>query len=125
MIGTVKNSMTNPAMVNKTWCFPKEIFALKIIRPSRRIFTLIVIFENGDEIKVSSDQTWTDREGSIKPDSVYNGEIYDSRNDHPNWSRPGFNWNTPLIGPTMNSRNYIMFVSVGAWFYVYLAGIDL
>ena len=34
-------------------------------------------------------------------------------------------WNTPLTGPGMNSRNHIMFGSVGAWFYSHLAGIDL
>ena len=42
-------------------------------------------------MQVVSDLTWTGREGSIKHDSVYNGEIYDSRSDRPNWSRPGFN----------------------------------
>jgi alpha-L-rhamnosidase len=34
-------------------------------------------------------------------------------------------WNTPLTGPGMNSRNHIMFGSIGAWFYSHLAGIDL
>ena len=33
-------------------------------------------------------------------------------------------WNAPLAGPHMNSRNHIMFGSVGAWFYSHLAGID-
>ena len=33
-------------------------------------------------------------------------------------------WNTPTVGPGMNSRNHIMFGSVGAWFYSHLAGID-
>jgi hypothetical protein len=42
-------------------------------------------------MQVLSDQTWRGREGSIKHDSVYNGEIYDSRNDRPNWARAGFN----------------------------------
>ncbi len=34
-------------------------------------------------------------------------------------------WNAPLGDPTMDSRNQIMFGSVGAWFYSHLAGIDL
>ncbi|CAF2815602.1 unnamed protein product [Rotaria sp. Silwood2] len=34
-------------------------------------------------------------------------------------------WNAPLTGPGMNSRNHIMFGSVGAWFYSHLAGIDV
>jgi alpha-L-rhamnosidase len=31
----------------------------------------------------------------------------------------------PFEGPGMNSRNHIMFGSIGAWFYSHLAGIDL
>ncbi len=42
-------------------------------------------------MEVVSDQTWTGREGSIKHDSVYNGELCDSRNDRPNWAQAGFN----------------------------------
>jgi alpha-L-rhamnosidase len=34
-------------------------------------------------------------------------------------------WDTPLEGPSMNSRNHHMYASVGAWFYSHLAGIDL
>ena len=33
-------------------------------------------------------------------------------------------WNSPFEGPGMNSRDHIMFGSVGAWFYSHLAGID-
>ena len=42
-------------------------------------------------MQVLSDQTWTGRQGSIKHDSVYNGEIYDSRDDRPGWAQAGFN----------------------------------
>jgi alpha-L-rhamnosidase len=34
-------------------------------------------------------------------------------------------WNAPIPGPGLNSRNHIMFGSVGAWFYSHLAGIEL
>ena len=34
-------------------------------------------------------------------------------------------WDAPFEGPDMNSRNHIMFGSVGAWFYSHLAGIEL
>jgi alpha-L-rhamnosidase len=34
-------------------------------------------------------------------------------------------WNTATAGPHMDSRNHIMFGSIGAWFYSHLAGIDL
>lgn len=33
-------------------------------------------------------------------------------------------WDAPFEGAEMNSRNHIMFGSVGAWFYSHLAGID-
>ena len=73
---------------------------MEILGPPRLLFTLLIKFENGDEMEVISDLTWTGREGSIKHDSVYNGEIRDNRNDRPNWSLPGFNdsitnWITP------------------------------
>ncbi|CAF1475050.1 unnamed protein product [Adineta ricciae] len=73
--------------------------------PPRLLFTLFITFMNGDEMKVFSDQTWTGREGSIKHDSVYNGEFCDSRNDRPNWARPGFNdslsaWIMPDLLPS-------------------------
>jgi alpha-L-rhamnosidase len=34
-------------------------------------------------------------------------------------------WDAPMKGPNMNSRNHIMYGSVGAWFYSHLAGIEL
>jgi hypothetical protein len=52
---------------------------------------LLITFENGDQMQVVSDQTWTGREGSIRHDSIYDGEICDRRNDRPNWSQAGFN----------------------------------
>ncbi len=42
-------------------------------------------------MQVHSDQTWTGREGSIKHDSVYNGEFCDSRTNRPDWARAEFN----------------------------------
>jgi hypothetical protein len=51
----------------------------------------MITFDNGDQTQVLSDLTWTGREGSIEYDTVYNGEIYDSRRDRPNWAQVGFN----------------------------------
>jgi alpha-L-rhamnosidase len=34
-------------------------------------------------------------------------------------------WDAPSEGPGMNSRNHIMYGSIGAWFYSHLAGVDL
>jgi hypothetical protein len=49
------------------------------------------MFQNGDDMQVLSDLTWTGREGSIKHDSVYNGEFCDSRGNRPGWAQAGFN----------------------------------
>jgi hypothetical protein len=56
-------------------------------------------------MEVVSDQTWTGRAGSIKHDSIYSGEIYDSRDDRSNWTRAGFQdplsaWIMPEIMPS-------------------------
>jgi hypothetical protein len=76
---------------------------------------LTISFQTGDDLQVLSDLTWTGREGSIKHDSVYNGEIRDSRNDRAGWAQPGFNdtlsaWITPesLPSPTSGSPEGIL-----------------
>lgn len=61
-----------------------------LIGPPRLLFTLLITFENGDQMEVVSDESWEGREGSIKYDSIYNGEIYDSRSDRLNWSQADF-----------------------------------
>ncbi len=68
------------------------------VGPPRLFFNLTITFKNGD-------QTWTGLEGSIKHDSVYNGEVYDSRNDHPDWARAGFNdsWSAWFITESLPS----------------------
>lgn len=53
-------------------------------------------------MNIVSDQTWTGRDGSIKQDHIYNGEIYDRRYDRDNWTRADFNdslsrWITPEL----------------------------
>jgi hypothetical protein len=64
-------------------------------------------------MQVLSDLTWLGRVGSIKHDSIYNGEIYDSRDDRLNWTQPGFNdplsaWITPDSLPSpINSTGVI------------------
>ncbi|UJR36739.1 hypothetical protein I4U23_029454 [Adineta vaga] len=73
--------------------------------PPRLMFVLRIVFENSQEMSVYSDQTWKGRQGSIVHDSVYNGEIVDSRYDRLNWAEVGFNdtlslWLTPEILPS-------------------------
>lgn len=62
-----------------------------VLGPPRLLFSLAITFDSGDVMQVVSDQTWIGRAGSIKHDSVYNGEFYDSRDDRPDWTRPSFN----------------------------------
>ncbi len=69
------------------------------------MFVLRIVFENSEDMSIYSDQTWKGRLGSILHDSVYNGEIVDSRYDRPNWAQVGFNdslslWLTPEIMPS-------------------------
>ena len=76
-----------------------------VLGPPRLLFSLSIKFDSGDELQVVSDRTWLGRAGSIKHDSVYNGEIYDSRDDRPGWTQPGFNdslsvWIAPDVMPT-------------------------
>ena len=66
-------------------------------------------------MQVLSDQTWLGRDGSIRHDSVYNGEFRDGRVDRPDWSKPGFNdtlsaWITPeaLPSPTNNGTTGVV-----------------
>jgi hypothetical protein len=77
------------------------------------MFSLNITFVNGEQMQVLSDLTWLGRVGSIKHDSVYNGEFYDSRDDRLNWARPGFTdpysaWVTPeSLSSPINSTGSI------------------
>lgn len=80
-------------------------FILIVSGPPRLVFTLTISFQTGDDMQVLSDLTWTGREGSVKHDSVYNGEIYDARTERVGWAQPGFNdslsvWITPEALPS-------------------------
>lgn len=109
MVGIVKNKLGEHPMVNRSlFClffFLGKFSVYKYVGPPRLLFTLNITFDNGNEMQVLSDQTWAGREGSIKYDSVYNGEIYDSRDDRPSWTRVGFNdplsaWIKPELLPS-------------------------
>jgi alpha-L-rhamnosidase len=105
MDGSVKKCFVSVVTVNKNLCFSNEISFSKLSGPPRLLFTLLITFENGDQMQVVSDQTWAGRAGSIKHDSIYSGEIYDSRDDRLNWTRAGFHdslsaWITPELMPS-------------------------
>jgi hypothetical protein len=109
MGGIVKSYRENQAMVNGIrYCPYSTGFFHTSLGPPRLLFILTISFENGEEMQVLSDQTWTGRQGPILYDSVYNGELYDARYDRPNWARVGFNdslsaWIMPeLMPPPVN-----------------------
>jgi len=84
----------------------------KKLGPPRLLFTLLITFENGDEMQVVSDQTWTGRAGAIKHDSIYGGEICGSLDYRTNWTQVGFSdpysaWITPeiLLSPGNKTSN--------------------
>jgi alpha-L-rhamnosidase len=55
---------------------------------------LNVELENGEKISVSSDPSWKQTDGPILEDSLYNGEVYDARQETPGWDLPGFDDST-------------------------------
>ena len=108
MVGTVKNNMFHPLLVNQVMVIQKKLniqsIHFEILGPPRLMFTLNIVHANSENTTVYSDLTWQGRQGSIVHDSVYNGEMVDQRNDRPNWAQVGFNdnltlWITPEIMP--------------------------
>ncbi len=51
---------------------------------------LNIEMEGGEKITVSSDPSWKQTAGPIVEDSIYDGEIYDARQETPGWDCPGF-----------------------------------
>lgn len=107
-----QNSKENYGSFNKFSLPFTDRSSVTISGPPRLLFTLTITFKNGNEMQVLSDQSWKGREGSIKHDSVYNGEICNSQDDRPDWTRHSFHdpysaWITPelLLSPVNSSLN--------------------
>jgi len=49
-----------------------------------------VDMEGGRTADVLTDSSWRVTQGPIQSDSVYNGDVYDARQETPGWDRPGF-----------------------------------
>ena len=71
------------------------------------------------------DNGYHDRALELITSSTYPSYGYMFNNPYENATTLWELWNAPFEGPGMNSRNHIMYGSVGAWFYSHLAGIDL
>ncbi|KAH3766526.1 family 78 glycoside hydrolase catalytic domain [Pelomyxa schiedti] len=61
---------------------------------------------------------------SIATQTDYPSYGYMFTNPYENATTLWEDWNAPFVGPRANSRNHIMFGSIDAWFYRYLAGIN-
>ena len=55
------------------------------------LFQMNIELADGKTVSVSSDASWKTAAGPVVSDSVYDGEIYDAREEKPGWDRPGFN----------------------------------
>lgn len=54
------------------------------------LLQLNVDLTNGERISVASNNSWKTAPGPVASDSVYDGEVYDSRQENPGWDQPGF-----------------------------------
>jgi alpha-L-rhamnosidase len=52
---------------------------------------LELVFEDGSDEKILTDQSWRASNGPILSASLYDGETYDARLEQAGWSEPGFN----------------------------------
>src|SRR5207249_2123010 len=55
------------------------------------LLQLNIAFKNENPISVVSDGSWKADQGPIVSDNVYDGEVYDARQEAPGWDRAGFN----------------------------------
>ena len=55
----------------------------------RFILELLLEYEDGRAVRLSSDGTWKTATGPIVFDSIYGGETYDARLEKAGWDRPG------------------------------------
>ena len=54
------------------------------------LLQLNVDLDNGQRVSVASNGSWKTARGPIVSDNVYDGEVYDSREESPGWDQAGF-----------------------------------
>jgi len=62
---------------------------------------ITIDLEGGDHLAIFTDSTWKKAQGPIVSDSIYDGEVYDARNEIPGWDKPGFDdkgWESATTG---------------------------
>lgn len=55
------------------------------------LFQMNIELADGKTINISSNTSWKTAAGPVVSDSVYDGEVYDAREEKAGWDRPGFN----------------------------------
>jgi alpha-L-rhamnosidase len=64
------------------------------------IFQMRIVFSDGTEMMVVSDETWKGSSGPVISNNIYAGEIYDSRLEQKGWDKPGYDdsgWNKVVL----------------------------
>ena len=80
-------------MLGNGWAVLDQRFGEPIITPfsSPALFLQIHIdLEDGKRLVVASDTTWKTARGPVMSDSIYDGEVYDARQEINAWDQPGF-----------------------------------
>jgi alpha-L-rhamnosidase len=73
----------------------------------RLIFQMQIIYADGTEMLIVSDETWKGSTGPIISDNVYAGEVYDARLEPDGWDNPRFddsNWNQVIISESPGGK---------------------
>ena len=63
---------------------------------------LVATLASGDEVVVSTDESWRTADGPTLTNSLLRGEVYDARLEQPGWDAPGFDdssWSVPIPAP--------------------------
>lgn len=92
---------------------------------NRGIHLTTGIISTAQVFPLLSDEGYHDLAIELISSTTYPSYGYMFNNPYENATTLWELWNAPFEGPGMNSRNHIMFGSVGAWFYSHLAGIEL
>lgn len=69
----------------------------------RFILQMNVEFEDGTRTSVMTDKSWKQGESPVRENSLYHGETYDARAEHPGWDLPGFDdsdWQDAQAAPS-------------------------
>ncbi len=76
----------------------------------RLICRLEIYYQKGGLDVVLSDESWRTAHGALGENSLYHGEQYDARLEHPGWTQPGFDdsgWKkaVAVAGPPLSAQN--------------------